>query len=587
MKKQLFLILLLLLLTLWGCSADPVTHTAFPVNIRETGGFTVEDNGQMAEPGRDVTFLLEMEEGWTLASTDYQGDYRIALENGKVALTLRDVRRPVHVGVTLTDTFTTITYEPNGGLGAPFTGIYDTANHLRTNTDTGVDLFTRPGYTLVSWNTRPDGSGEEIGLGSRTDRVAGLTLYAQWAKWSDEAKFDWEIREDSVTVTGYHGSGDTLAIPGELGGLPVTAIASGAIRDCTAERVILPPTLVTLEDGAFQNCALRTLTLFDNLEVFGDGSFLDCPNLQTLAINAVEQPYGYNYRKEGVYADKVDLLMTAQGRKIVFYGGCSMWFNLDSTQLQPLVDQGYAVVNMGLNGMANSAVQMQILGHFLGEGDIFFHTPEISSAQQMLMEYDMAQKNSDKLWCGLEYNYDLVKLIDLRQISGILDSFRYYLDLKLSGTTYTEAYEEDGRSFWGEYGCIPFFRDTTYADLPDEVHMDPSYITDTGLARLKEFYDQYQAQGARIYVSYACFNMDAVVEEERPLVEMVDDRYRRAFRAMDGPTVISTVEDFLYTREDFYDTNYHLRSEPARLNTQIWLRDLQAQMEADGLWEAP
>ena len=114
--------------------------------------------------------------------------------------------------------------------------------------------------------------------------------------------------------------------------------------------------------------------------------------------------------------------------------------------------------------------------------------------------------------------------------------------------------------------------------------MDPSFINDTGMARLKAFYDRYQERGVRIYVSYACFNMDEVVEEERPLVEMVEYRFRKAIEGLGGPTLISTIEDFLYVRTDFYDTNYHLLSEPAKKNTQIWLRDLQAQMERDGLW---
>lgn len=117
--------------------------------------------------------------------------------------------------------------------------------------------------------------------------------------------------------------------------------------------------------------------------------------------------------------------------------------------------------------------------------------------------------------------------------------------------------------------------------------MDPSYITDSGMERLKEYYDRYQNKGVRVYVSYACTNMDEVVEEERNNVEMVDWKFRKAIAAMDGPVLISKLEDYLYYRNDFYDTNYHLLSEPARANTRIWLRDLQAQMEQDGLWEAP
>ena len=51
---------------------------------------------------------------------------------------------------------------------------------------------------------------------------------------------------------------------------------------------------------------------------------------------------------------------------------------------------------------------------------------------------------------------------------------------------------------------------------------------------------------------------------------------------MDGPVLISRLEDYLYHNEDFYDTNYHLLSQRAEQNTALWLRDLLAQLEADG-----
>ena len=97
-----------------------------------------------------------------------------------------------------------------------------------------------------------------------------------------------------------------------------------------------------------------------------NGSFENCPNLKTLRINAVEAPFGYAWRKESCCADKVDRLILAQGQKrAVFYGGCSMWYNLDGLQARQALGDGYAEVNLGLNGTVNSPVQMQILGAFL------------------------------------------------------------------------------------------------------------------------------------------------------------------------------------------------------------------------------
>ena len=586
MKRRIGLLVFLLLFFLSGCRGKDGVDTRIQVSLWATEGVTVHNNGQYIQPGEDAVFQLTTDNGLYLTVTDYEGEYRMNVAQGQTTLTLENVQYPTKVTLELTDQCVLLSYDPNGGDGEITTIPYDTTIRQRPNTAIGTNLFHREGYTLESWNTRPDGSGQRIGLGSRvTVPQEALTLYAQWVQWSDPADLDWVIEEETVTVTGYRGSNAVVAVPGIIEGKTVTKIAAGAFVNCDMDRVILPETLVEVETGAFQNCSMTSLVVFDNIETIGDASFEACPELKTLHINAVEKPYGVKYRRESVYADKIDLLIQTQGqKKIVFYGGCSMWYNLDGASLGPLLEQGYRVVNVAINGLADSSVQMQIIEHFLEEGDIFFHTPEISSGQQMMTAKPMDTEQGDKLWCGWEYNYDLVTLVDWQAAPGLLDSFKNYLDIKKAGTEYGDVYMKDGNIYCDEYGCVPFFRDRTNDSLPDEVHMDPSFINDTGMARLKAFYDRYQERGVRIYVSYACFNMDEVVEEERPLVDMVEYRFQKAIEGLDGPVLISGIEDFLYERTDFYDTNYHLLSEPAKKNTQIWLRDLQAQMERDGLW---
>ena len=578
---------MLLLLSLSACRTEDSMEERIQISILESQGFTVENNGQYVQPGEDVVFLLKMDSGYSIAGADYNGVYRIAVDGGQIELTLEDVRYPTRVALRITSRYCSVTYLPNGGAGEETTITYDTSNHLRPNTSNGVRLFSREGYTLVGWNTRPDGTGERIGLGSRVSvPVTGLTLYAQWAEWSAAADFICRSDGDTVTITGYHGDGPTVVVPAVIDGREVTAVSSGAFRDCAMTALVLPDTMQTVEDGAFQNCALETVTLFDNIESIGDAGFDRCDRLQTLYINAVEAPYGAGYRKESCYADKVDLLIQSQGqKKIVFYGGCSVWYNLDSSMLAPLVNQGYQVVNMGLNGTVNSPVQMQIMGNFLGYGDILFHTPELSGGKQLLTAVEMDEKD-DKLWCGLEYNYDLFALVDLRTVPGAFDSFCGYLSMKKSGTDYNAVYTEDGdKTFCDQYGCVPFYREGTKGSLPDRVCLDPAAIDGAGMARLKAFYDRYRSQGVRVYLSYACVNMDDVPENQRSNVELMDRLFREAVEKMDGPALISSLEDFLYHHDDFYDTNYHLLTDQARKNTAVWLRDLQVQMEKDGLWE--
>ena len=582
--KKLWLFLLTVGLCFCGCARE--SHTALPVSIVEGEGFSVENNGLWVEPGADAVFVLDAGEGYCVGSTDYDGAYQVGMADGKLCLTLKNVQYPTRVRIELTGDFAAITYDPNGGTGEAITEIYDLSIHTRPNT--AAALFDREGYTLTGWNTAPDGSGIRIGLGSRADADSlGMTLYAQWAKWNPESDFQW-IEGTGITVTGFSGDGDVTVIPAYINGKPVTGIAHRAFVDCHAKQIVLPGTMERVASGAFENCELESVVLFDSIVEIHNDSFRNCPDFRTVYINAAEPPYGYGYRKESVYADKLDLLIGAAGkRKLVCYGGCSMWYNLDGGMLEEALNGSYTVINLGLNGLANSAVQMQMMMPFLEEGDILFHTPELASATQMMRRLTMNEKD-DVFWCGAENNYDLLTGVDVQSVPGLLDSFCTYLERKDGTCTYSDRYQDShGRVYLDGWGGIPFDRTETAAMLSDPVSMNPACIDGAGMAVLGDYYQRFQEKGVRVYVGYACVNLDALPQEEQGNAPLVDGLFRDAVEAMDGPVLISELSDYLYRSGDFYDTNYHLLSEAARENTARWIRDLKGQMIADGLGVAP
>lgn len=584
MNKRIIPMLLALLLLLTGCSREMTVDTRIKISLMNGENYTVEENGQWVEPGDDAEFTLTMTPGCSLENVDYDGEYDHRVEGGKLILTLKDVCYPDRVLVQTTTRYCSVTYEPNGGEGEPITKNYSTTNHSRPNTETGQSMFRRSGYTLVSWNTQPDGSGTRIGLGSRFTPAPEQTLYAQWAKWSPAEDFRYTVTQfGTVTIDAYLGSDETVVIPNKIENYPVTNVASRAFRNGTLRHVILPVNMDQVAPDAFKDSALETVTMFDNIITISDSSFDGCVDLKTLYINAVEAPYGYSFRKESVYADKVDRLILAQGqKKMVFYAGCSVWYNLDGADADKAFGSDYVILNMGLNGTVNSAVQMQILGSYLEEGDVLLHTLELTSEYQLLSNVQMGM-GDDKLWCGIENNYDLFSLVDLRTVQGEFDSLVQYLDKKTEKTNYQSYYTDDqGNQYLDEYGGIPYLRTKTEANLADRVRLDPGLITQEGMARLERYYDWYADMGVQVYVSYACVNMDAVPEEERGNVALMDDLVRNS---VVGGKVISVLEDFLVTNTDCYDTNYHLLSKQADAHTALWLRDLQARMVADGLWE--
>lgn len=575
-------ILLALVLLLGGCGRAE-NYTDIQVSILEGDGFSVENNGQWITPGSDAVFYLNLEPGLALGSTDFEGAESRRIIDGRTELTLRQVCYPTRIRLSLTENFAPITYDPNGGDGKTVTITYDRSLHSRPNTSNGRALFTREGCTLTGWNTKPDGSGARVGLGSRvTAGREGITLYAQWEKWNPDSDFSYT---DGVylTITSYHGDGEKIVIPETIGGKTVGGIAYNAFRNCGEKELILPPTMVRVAEGAFQNCDFESVTMFDSMEGISNASFRDCQNLHTIHINAFEPPYGYRYRKESVYADKVDLLIQSAGRKkLVFYGGCAAWYNLNARQMEAALGDEYEILNMALNGTVNSALQLQILEAFLEPGDILFHTPELSSKTQMMMEISL-NRGDDKLWCGLENNYDLVSLVDFQTVPGMLESFCAYLELKKDAADYGDTFlDSQGRTYLDAWGCIPFERMESSKALSDKVSLDPACVDPSGMKRLASVYQRFSQKDIRVYVGFACVNLDAVPEDQRENVQLMDELFRQAINAMDGPVLISRLEDYLYHNEDFYDTNYHLLSQRAEQNTALWLRDLLAQLEADG-----
>ena len=421
MRRLGLILSLFALFLLAGCSAA-ASPEKIQASLVETDYFTVEENGLWLSPGENAVFFLGLRPDSAIVGVNYEGGYRLSAEGWRTRLELMNVLYPVRVSIDIVTrepaetaeneapapaagkseaaqeverprSFVTIAYDPNGGLGGGEHS-YETTLHTRPNTSIWTDEFSREDYTLASWNTAPDGSGLRIGLGSRvTAPEEGLRLYAQWEKWTDEAAFIYEITGGEAKITGFSGAG-AVCIPESLGGAAVTEIASGAFRGANIDSVIFPRTLKTVEDGAFSDSALSSVTLFDSIEYISDSAFSGCEELRTLYINAQEPPYGYSYRRESLYADKIDLLINAQGRKkLIFYGGCSAWYNLDGAAAKKAFGEEYEIINLGLNGTVSSLVQMLIMEPFLEEGDILFHTPELGSVQQLLIKTDMSVRN--------------------------------------------------------------------------------------------------------------------------------------------------------------------------------------------------
>lgn len=77
-----------------------------------------------------------------------------------------------------------------------------------------------------------------------------MTAFADATVYTEET-FQYTVNDHSVTIVGYFGKSDVVEIPSSIAGTPVNTIATGAFVGTKAKKVILPDTIMSIEDGAF------------------------------------------------------------------------------------------------------------------------------------------------------------------------------------------------------------------------------------------------------------------------------------------------------------------------------------------------
>ena len=593
MRKRLVTLLILALCgaLLMGCSParQAVQSKLCEVTIGGGPGFRAQRSSVTVRSGEDAVFLLIPEAGYAFGSADYP-DYTVQSAGGKQTLTLRAVRDSAAVRVTYLPCARKLRYHGNGGLtasGDEAVTLPVSDGKLRGNTSQGIDLFFREGHTLYAWNTRPDGSGAQIGLGSRTE-VSEETrdLYAMWQPWNDETLFTFQETGDGLMLTGYGGETEVLCIPSSIQGQSVTGIAPGAFSGFAGRAVILPPTLREIGADAFHGGALEELYLFDSLTRLDPLAFSDCKSLSRLHINAATAPRYMTYF--ATFADKYDRLLSLKDSpKIVLFSGSSARFGYDS----PLVDAcfpEYGVVNMGVFAYSNARPQMEIILSCMREGDILLHTPEFDASNY---QFCTDSALSHTLFNMMEANYDALALLDMRTYDQVIPALSAYLNIRtgLEEGSYAFCpadFDEDGNpsatptyNAYGDY-TLPrpnaSFSKPIYG-LPVRYTVE-AFTSEPFAESLNAVYDRFLEAGARVYFSYAPRNIEALSIDSTEINRAELNAY---FRRTLHARVISNIEDSLFSGIYLFETDNHLSTEGVGMYTQRIIRDLQAAIQEE------
>lgn len=579
------MLILAMLVLLAGCAAAPAAPAVqCRIVLESSPAFTAQTQTAAVTPGQSVTFTLTPADGYTLTGADYPGA-RLTRTGTGYTLSLPEVRYSTAVAVTAEKGDTVLYYRDN--LGGDWIEAPVTASHLRVNTAIQGELFNNPGHTLTGWNTAPDGSGQAVGLGSRTE--PGCRLYAQWAVQNDAAEFTFTVNNGTATVTDWQGSGERLVLPDTLGGAPVVEIAAGAFTNAACREIILPDTLRRIEPGAFTGCAVESLTLFDNLQTVSDYAFEGCTTLRTLHINAATAPV-YSGSYYATFADKYDrLLSLSKTRKLVLFSGSSARFGYDSAALDQALPS-YAVVNMGVFAYTNALPQLELIRSQLQEGDLLLLSPEFDAAKR---QFCTTNAFDDDFFCMVEENYDLLAPLDLRQYSGVFSALGSYLQTRagMAARSYAVSpaeLDEDGNPVdtpsYNAYGDYILYRpdageDTPIYGLPVDYTVDAFpqvYYIDPANAEIARF----TADGVRVWLTYSPRNSQAVSEASTPEAIAALDAY---FRENLNAEILTPLQDSLLPGRYFYGTDNHLSTNGVALRTAQVITALKDALQKEGL----
>ncbi|MBO5006249.1 MAG: leucine-rich repeat protein [Clostridia bacterium] len=523
-----------------------------------------------------VTLFISMRDGFTF---DGWSQEKAVSNGGSVASTARTYNISASKDVTVWANYSAnIVYDPNGGKvksgGETYNQKYSVVWFRCPNTLTEKDYFEREGYTLVEYNTKADGTGTAVGLGSRTVIPAegNLTLYCIWEKQTSEADFTTKADGTGVSITKYNGTETNVVIPETIGGKNVVSIASGAFKGSSVERVVLNKNITKVAEGAFENCKkLDTIVIYDSLMNISSKSFTGT-TIKNLRVNAVLDLF-----KEWTISFiniKFDSFLYAQstGQDIfAIYGGSGSYYGFDCAAIDEALGGEYAVVNLGCNANLTASVMFEYLENVLGENDTLLWAPE--SGNYMFG----ATIFSNRTWEFLAAYYDIFRYIDVSKYSGVFDYYSYYAQSHASKQQSFEAFS-DGCNHYGDAPGAREHQDKTYRSYSASYQSRTNEILKGNYSYIEGIIENMGKNGVKLYYTFASMD-ESAPDFEAKVFEDLADAVEKTFNGM---VAISDYKNCLVPHDCMYDSEWHLTLEGAKLRTEKLVAEILAQIAKEG-----
>lgn len=270
----------------------------------------------------------------------------------------------------------------------------------------------------------------------------------------------------------------------------------------------------------------------------------------------------YSGAYNAALVDKMERLKSISESKIVLIGDSNVAFGMDSEMLEEAM--GMPVVNMGLHGGLGNPFHEEMARENVTEGDIYIICHTSYADTDSIPDSTLA-------WMTIENHGELWGLVRWQDSYNLLKGFPPYIKkcigLWADGTGNQEMGGVYARSAFNEYGDVAVPRkESEYIFSKQGVFG----INETTVQRLNELNKYLEDRGATMVV--AGFPIGDGVYT--PAKEEYEAAWEELKAELDCD-VISDIEDYFFDYSFFYDTEYHLTDEGARLRTEQLIEDLK------------
>ena len=580
MKKTILILLALsLALTLCACGQREKTERfAFGVVSTGDGGnaYSTSTHGYY-DAGTEITARAVPADGsafycWTAGASLADGGWIVSYE--------KDFTFPLETDVWLYPNFRERTaahvlYHANGGTALTAEdgsdAVWDEFSldyFLYPNALPDMGYFSRPGYTLIGYNTAEDGTGTFYNVGGKVfeDTDAVIELWCVWAEQSpaDDFSFSYDTSLGGWTVDAYIGSDAEVAIPDSFNGYPVAGVSPGAFAgNRSVESLVFPSCMRVIADGSCSDMPnLSRVVFFDSLDYIADASFAGDAALDTVIIGAATNPHYANWFNN--HTKKIELMnywKDADRPMMVILGGSSTAYAVDAQQLESLLGRDFIVLNIGTNGANLFDMTSDWAMRFMEEGDFLLQIMEYSGWQLGGIQCAWETFRS------FESCYNVFSWSPISRYELFFDSFREYLDARrtMAETTY-EDYVSTLAGTTGYYDMQGTLTLVTYPNGSDSFWQGRrlifcgDYLYPYMADNLNRQYAKLADMGVGCALAFTPLNRNSLYPEQTE--ESFED-FRQYLADNLDVAILGDVRESILDPAIFYDDDYHLAS-PAR-----------------------